>query len=453
MALLEVRFVLDGERSSFDQRGFHDALAARFPTAVDIALRVTAGSVIIDATLTFATQAAALAARDLIDSTPSETMQRVWFGSSGSGGALLQSEPVTSVALVAANGDRSWAWQVAAGGAILLTSTLLLGHCVWRRCTGRNETQCCVACCGISLARRAKSTRAIHDAEGEDGWLQGIGSWADDTELPEPPEHAKAFWARASNWVGGVLRENSLRENSLRENSMREGSLRESSARGSRLVPFRSLSRGRKPPASVGETGECAAGGVGMPRSSPSDADEAAAESPTVRPHSLPAPTRLPRPNGLPSLTSLLSPPPADETPTPLQRASQAGPEPPTDSPMELPLSPRFPPSPRLPPTMGEVAPSRSSCGDRSSQRKSRSSVGHAAVELTAEIHSTESSLEWDLGISGALEATPSLRPGGGLPDDAPLRSRRQSSADSAAQPRRSTGDFSDLELTEVQFL
>ena len=93
-------FDLAGEVGDFDAAAFEAALRAKFPDAEGIELRITSGSIRVEATLTMPTTGAAHRVAKDIRSTPPGEMQTNWFAGvrAAAGGALtLLGEPTATV--------------------------------------------------------------------------------------------------------------------------------------------------------------------------------------------------------------------------------------------------------------------------------------------------------------------------------------------------------------------
>jgi hypothetical protein len=79
-ASVSTTFTIRGALSDFDADAFREQLLSRFPSARDAVVRASAGSVVVDTTLTFASEATARSTADAIRETDAAAMRDDWFG-------------------------------------------------------------------------------------------------------------------------------------------------------------------------------------------------------------------------------------------------------------------------------------------------------------------------------------------------------------------------------------
>ena len=82
-AVVASTFVVAGSVDAFDASAFRAALAAQFPMATDIALNVSAASVLVVVRMSFLSATHADAARIAVRETTVEEMQATWFAGTG----------------------------------------------------------------------------------------------------------------------------------------------------------------------------------------------------------------------------------------------------------------------------------------------------------------------------------------------------------------------------------
>ena len=97
---VRVEFVLAGEVASFDAEAFRSSLLRTFRNATGAALTVTSASVLVTASLRFASANHATDAATTINSTPIAIMQSIWFASMN---VTIENTPAATMTLVLAS--------------------------------------------------------------------------------------------------------------------------------------------------------------------------------------------------------------------------------------------------------------------------------------------------------------------------------------------------------------
>lgn len=91
-------FIIQGDATSFDVMMFRGALLAIFQPAIEVSIRVTSGSINVQAELDFLNASAAEKAAVEISTTPVSNMQSSWFSSLNS--IVIENRPVAGVTSV-----------------------------------------------------------------------------------------------------------------------------------------------------------------------------------------------------------------------------------------------------------------------------------------------------------------------------------------------------------------